>query len=93
MSEEYVGLEDNGKEVISCLGCGENLGIIWDVDPNVETKDLKIKAVCPFCGDNSKTYETRKNSRIGIPDSGKIEYIEFGDYDGETQSLLPKRKD
>jgi len=91
MSDEYVGLEDMGKTNMNCLGCAETIGIIWDVDPN-EDDMIKVKAKCPFCSGLTKTFEVRKNSRIGIPDGDKITHIDFGDYDNGIHELLPAKK-
>lgn len=92
MGDEFLGLKDNGKEVISCFSCGENLCVIWDVDPSA-TETMFVIAKCPFCENGkSKKYVVKKKNKLGIPDSGKISHIDFEDSDGNTQMLLPAAK-
>jgi len=89
MSDEFVGLEDGGKEVISCLACGENLCVIWSVDPSA-ADPMYVKAKCPFCeGGFSKKYVINRKDRLGIPDNNKVSHVDFGDLEGNTQVLLP----
>ena len=44
-------LEDNGKIILDCQGCGVSLMTIWRTGET--TKSTDIKALCPICGDSS----------------------------------------
>jgi len=92
MSKEYVGLVDNGKQEIKCLGCDKSLFVVWDT-VGEEKKDEDSKTVvyarCPFCDDVTKKVDFYKGGSIGIPDSGIISHVDFGEFENNCQELLP----
>lgn len=94
MSKEYVGLVDNGKNIVKCLGCDSELFTIWDTsneENRVDENKTIVYAKCPFCGDYTKKVDFFKGSSIGVPDSGKISHVDFGDFENNCQEFLPQK--
>lgn len=73
---ELEGLQDGGHIYVKCSNCRAILMDIWRTRPH-ETETWKVKATCPFCGDES--FET--------PIQGGFHFGGYGKMINETEDI------